>query len=116
MLSYSNSILTGMYFEQKSKNNENKLILINSINRYLSDLTLKADKKPEKVLGVAIFGLGRAGTIHMSNIANSQRVKILYIVEDMESKWNAIKNYWKLDAKIITSKQSNQVYSDPKYV
>ncbi|XP_058792926.1 inositol 2-dehydrogenase-like [Phymastichus coffea] len=82
--------------------------------KYLTDVALKSDEKLEKVLGVAIFGLGRAGSIHMSNIANNPRVKVLYIVEDSESKWSAIKSYWKVDAKIIASKQAEQVYNDPK--
>lgn len=78
---------------------------------------MKADKKKEKVIGVAIFGLGRAGTIHMSNLVNNPRVKLLYVVDDLESKWNDLKSYWRLDGiPVITSKQADQVYKDPKYV
>lgn len=77
---------------------------------------MKSDKKQDPVLGVAIFGLGRAGTIHMSNLISNPRVKVLYVVDDMESKWGNLKNYWRLDdIPILTSKQADRIYKDPKY-
>ncbi|XP_008211381.1 myo-inositol 2-dehydrogenase [Nasonia vitripennis] len=83
--------------------------------KYVADYQLITDKKKEPVIGVAIFGLGRAGTIHMSHLVSNPRVKLLYVVDDMESKWNDLKSYWRLDdIPVISSKQADQVYKDPK--
>ena len=80
-------------------------------------MQLKSDKSNDRVLGVAIFGLGRAGTIHISNIVKNARVKLLYVVEDIESKHQDLKNYWKLgeDVALIHSKDSDKIYKDPRY-
>ena len=36
--------------------------------------------------GVALFGLGRAGQIHLNNLVNNLRFQLLYIVDADESK------------------------------
>ncbi|XP_076757842.1 myo-inositol 2-dehydrogenase [Xylocopa sonorina] len=82
-------------------------------HKYLNDLTLKQDARLP-VLKLALFGVGRAGTIHLSNIVVNRRVKLVYIVDDIESKWASIKNYWHLDDVIfLNSKQADKVYNDP---
>lgn len=84
--------------------------------RYLEDLALKTDKKQDPIIRVAIFGIGRAGTIHMSNIVRNPRMKIVYVVDDLEEKWNDLKNYWRLEnAVILNSKQAERIFKDPKY-
>lgn len=100
------------------KNFVNKLTyFIFLLFRYTSDLELKCNQKNDRTIGIAIFGMGRAGTIHMTNLIRNPRVKVLYIVEDMESKWNDLKSFWRLDSiPILTNKQADQVYKDPKYV
>ncbi|XP_017877299.1 uncharacterized protein LOC108623353 [Ceratina calcarata] len=81
--------------------------------QYLADLTLKKDLHHPKVK-LALFGVGRAGTIHLGNILRSPRVKLLYIVDDVESKWGKLKEYWQLeDVIFLTSKQADKVYNDP---
>ena len=83
--------------------------------RYVADCKCSGSAKREPVIGVAIFGLGRAGTIHMSNLVSNPRVKLLYVVDDNEAKWPELKNYWRLDdVPIVTCKQADKVYNDPK--
>lgn len=48
------------------------------------------DGRPEPskvVVTLALFGLGRAGTIHLNNIMANRRIELKYIVEGDESKW-----------------------------
>lgn len=81
--------------------------------KYLEDLSLKKVICYPKVR-LALFGVGRAGTIHLSNIVSSPRVKLLYIVDDIESNWANLKDYWHLDdVVLLNSKQADKVYNDP---
>ncbi|KOX73393.1 putative oxidoreductase YrbE [Melipona quadrifasciata] len=81
--------------------------------KYLEDLSLKKVIRYPKVR-LALFGVGRAGTIHLSNIVSSPRVKLLYIVDDIESNWANLKDYWHLDdVVLLNSKQADKVYNDP---
>ncbi|XP_033216590.1 inositol 2-dehydrogenase-like [Belonocnema kinseyi] len=69
----------------------------------------------DQVFNVAIFGLGRAGTIHLEHVVSNPRTKVVYIVDDVESKWEAIKQYWRLkDVTFLTSKQSDLVFKDSR--
>ncbi|XP_066600815.1 inositol 2-dehydrogenase-like [Prorops nasuta] len=82
--------------------------------KYMEDLNAKSDGKKEPVLKVAIFGLGRAGTIHLTSAVINPRIKLEYIIDDVESKWNDLKTYWRLDdVRFLNSKQSDIVYKDP---
>ncbi|XP_076236405.1 putative oxidoreductase YrbE [Calliopsis andreniformis] len=82
--------------------------------KYLEDLTLKKELRHPKVK-FALFGVGRAGTIHLSNIIASPRVKLLYIVDDVESNWDSLRDYWHLeDVTFLNSKQADKVYNDPQ--
>ncbi|XP_037040496.1 myo-inositol 2-dehydrogenase-like [Bradysia coprophila] len=79
------------------------------------DLALKCDLETNSVLNVAIFGVGRAGTIHLRNIVENPRCKLLYVVDDMESKWSKIRKHFRLDGvTFLTSKQAETVYRDAK--
>ena len=76
---------------------------------------MESTSNEDQVLNVAIFGLGRAGTIHLENIVSNPRTRILYIVEDVESKWEALKKYWHLyEVTFLTSKESDRVFKDSK--
>ncbi|XP_063980711.1 inositol 2-dehydrogenase-like [Diachasmimorpha longicaudata] len=77
------------------------------------DLALKCESQSEPILKVAIFGIGRAGTIHLSNIVESPRMKLLYIVDDIEEKWPKIKRHFRLnDVTFLNSKQADVVFKD----
>ncbi|XP_014486066.1 PREDICTED: inositol 2-dehydrogenase-like [Dinoponera quadriceps] len=82
-------------------------------NRYLTNLALKTDSR-DPVVKLALFGVGRVGTIHLTSIMCSQRVKLLYIVDDVESNWQKMERYWHLEnVTFLSSKQSDRVYQDP---
>lgn len=82
--------------------------------RYLEDLELSAEGKNRPIVRLALFGVGRAGTIHLTSILRHSRVKLVYIVDDMESKWKDIKRYWNLDnVTFLHSKNADKVYADP---
>lgn len=82
----------------------------------MEDLALK-QTADHPVIKVALFGAGRAGTIHLSNISESSRVKLLYVVDDLESNWPKLKAHWNLDKVVfLNSKQAERVFKDPKYV
>ncbi|XP_011685180.1 PREDICTED: trans-1,2-dihydrobenzene-1,2-diol dehydrogenase-like [Wasmannia auropunctata] len=81
-------------------------------SKYLENFTLKTEDEP--IIRVALFGVGRAGTIHLENIISNIRVKLLYIVDDVESNWRALQKYWRLDnITFLNSKQSDKVFKDP---
>ena len=52
-------------------------------------------EKP-KVINLALFGLGRAGCIHLGNIISNPRVNLVYVVESDKSKWQVCKDEWNL--------------------
>ncbi|XP_076300304.1 inositol 2-dehydrogenase [Lasioglossum baleicum] len=82
-------------------------------NKYIESVMLKKDARQPQ-LRVAIFGIGRAGTIHLNSIMSNPRMKLMYIVEDNESKWSKLRDYWHLDdVTFLNSKQANKVYQDP---
>ncbi|KAL6261254.1 uncharacterized protein LOC105424859 [Pogonomyrmex barbatus] len=83
-------------------------------NKYVEDLTLKADNQNEPIVKVALFGVGRAGTIHLMSTVSSTRAQLLYIVDDIESNWQKMRKYWRLDdVTFLNSKQSDKVFKDP---
>ncbi|XP_012265616.2 inositol 2-dehydrogenase-like [Athalia rosae] len=80
---------------------------------YEDNLALKSDGCGRKAVNVAIFGIGRAGTIHLSILAHNPRVEIIYVVDDIESKWLSFQTHWSLHhTQFLTSKQSDIVYKD----
>lgn len=66
----------------------------------------------------AIFGLGRAGSIHLSSIIGNSRIILKYIVDDQTSKFAELKKYWGLsdDVVFVTSKEADKVYNDKRYI
>lgn len=84
--------------------------------RHEEDLALKCDFASDSLLNVALFGVGRAGTIHLRNVLQSPRCRLVYVVDDMESKWSKIRKHFQLDATVtfLSSKQAGQVYNDAK--
>ncbi|CAG2058224.1 unnamed protein product, partial [Timema podura] len=79
-------------------------------------VSLKVDAGGEdKTINVAIFGIGRAGSIHLSNLAHNPRAEVLYIVDDEEGKSENFKRYWRLDkVTFLKSSEANKVFNDPK--
>lgn len=66
-----------------------------------------------KRIGLAIFGLGRAGMIHFRNLVHNYRVVIQYIVEaDVEKAKQVVATYH-LDTKVMHSDEMEKVVKDP---
>ena len=55
-----------------------------------------------QVKRVALFGTGRAGSIHLANIVANPRIKLAYIVESDSSSWEACRTKWNLAANNTT--------------
>ncbi|PZC81988.1 hypothetical protein B5X24_HaOG211544 [Helicoverpa armigera] len=82
---------------------------------YVNNVTLNLDVKPQgKPLVAAIFGLGRAGSIHLSSIINSPRIVLKYIVDDRTDRFADLKKYWNFSDKVvlIPSSEAKRVYND----
>lgn len=80
--------------------------------RYVNNVALSSKPEAEPVVG-AIFGLGRAGSIHLSNIINNPRIVLKYIVDDRQERFNDLKKHWKLnDVTFLTSRHKDIVYGD----
>lgn len=82
--------------------------------RYLNDVKANHGSKCQAPPVVAaIFGLGRAGSIHLSNIVGNPRVIIKYVVDDRPDRFEDLRSYWNLkDVTFITSKQADKVYKN----
>nr|CAD7459065.1 unnamed protein product [Timema tahoe] len=80
-------------------------------------VSLKVDAGEDKTINIAIFGIGRAGSIHLSNLARNPRAEVVYIVDDVEGKSENFKRYWKLDkVTFLKSSEANKVFNDPNLV
>ncbi|XP_072942263.1 uncharacterized oxidoreductase YrbE-like [Epargyreus clarus] len=81
---------------------------------YVNNVSANQKQTPKSPLVGAIFGLGRAGSIHLSSIIRNPRISLKYIVDDQSDRFEDLRNYWKLDDKVVflTSKESGRVYKD----
>ncbi|XP_045763722.1 uncharacterized oxidoreductase YrbE-like [Maniola jurtina] len=81
---------------------------------YLNNVTAKESNASVAPVVAAIFGLGRAGSIHLSSIVHNPRIILKYIVDDRSEKFTDLINYWKLgdDVVCLTSKNAERVYKD----
>ncbi|XP_071841096.1 inositol 2-dehydrogenase-like isoform X1 [Apostichopus japonicus] len=64
--------------------------------------------------GLAIFGLGRAGRIHLANILSLRKAHLRYIVEENLQHGQAVAREYMVndDVKVISSKDADQVFND----
>jgi len=65
-------------------------------------------------LVLALFGLGRAGSIHLANILANPRVSLKYVVEEDTSKWETSRQRWNLKETVfVQPKDVSSILSDP---
>merc|ERR1712123_85265 len=63
---------------------------------------------------LALFGLGRAGSIHIANILANPRVTLKYVVEEADSKFETCRARWNLkDTVFVKPKDVSSILSDP---
>ncbi|XP_075972833.1 myo-inositol 2-dehydrogenase-like isoform X2 [Anticarsia gemmatalis] len=82
---------------------------------YVNNVTTNiASKTINAPLVGAIFGLGRAGSIHLTSLINNPRVILKYVVDERVDRFNDLKKYWQLsdDVVFITPKEASRVYKD----
>ncbi|GBP51034.1 Uncharacterized oxidoreductase YrbE [Eumeta japonica] len=82
---------------------------------YFNNVTTNHSTKSQaKPVVAAIFGLGRAGSIHLSSIVRNPRIVLKYIVDDRPENFDNLRKYWDLsdDVVMIMSKDADRVYKD----
>jgi len=68
----------------------------------------------EKV-GVALFGVGRAGTIHLLNLLRNSRAVICYLIErDLTKARDIVEKYDLKDTTVVSADDTRQVYEDDR--
>ncbi|XP_076320613.1 putative oxidoreductase YrbE [Tachypleus tridentatus] len=66
-------------------------------------------------VGIALFGLGRIGTIHFEKILSNPRSELLYCVEKSQSRTDYVQNKWKLsNTRMLTPTESDVIFCDPQ--
>ena len=67
-------------------------------------------------IGVALFGIGRAGMIHFMNLIRNHRVAILYIVERDVAKADELVAKFHLtdNTKVVDANDCSTVYQDSR--
>ncbi|XP_045489231.1 uncharacterized oxidoreductase YrbE-like [Pieris rapae] len=85
-----------------------------TLTDFVNKVNLVSDKpgvRPPVV--AAIFGIGRAGSIHLCSIIRNPRVILKYIVDDRKERFDKIRSFWNLsDVTFLTSKDSDRVFND----
>jgi len=67
-------------------------------------------------LGVALFGIGRIGIIHLQNLRNSECVEVYYIVErDLDKARDIVRKYHMIDTTVVSADDARQVYQDDRF-
>ncbi|XP_071540178.1 myo-inositol 2-dehydrogenase-like isoform X2 [Panulirus ornatus] len=67
-----------------------------------------------KVINVALFGLGRAGSIHLANIMRNTRICLKYVVEEDHQRMKCVQAKWHLpDNVLLFPEESEKVFRDP---
>ncbi len=71
----------------------------------------------EGPIGIALFGLGRAGSIHIKNLRKNYRCELLYVVElDVNRALEVVEHFYMKDTRVVEPKNAEEVYKDPKWV
>lgn len=64
---------------------------------------------------LALFGLGRAGSIHLSNILANPRVVLKYVIEQDQTRWEPSRLRWNLtNTTFVLPSDLSQVLEDPQ--
>lgn len=66
-------------------------------------------------IGIALFGVGRAGMIHLNNLSQNKRVNLLYVVEQDDERNKKVEATSGLETtKFVNSSKMDLVLDDPK--
>ncbi|XP_023238725.1 uncharacterized protein LOC111637468 [Centruroides sculpturatus] len=82
-----------------------------------SPVYLKNDIKyyNNKRVGMAIFGLGRIGVIHLENVVKNPRMKLLYCMDPCEERCNFVQHRWNLcpESMVTCMENVDKIFQDP---
>ena len=78
----------------------------------MADQGTNQGTETSSVVTLALFGLGRAGSIHLANIVANRKVELKYIVESDQSKWASVRNKFNLANKVKFLKVNYHERSD----
>ena len=67
-----------------------------------------------KIVVLALFGLGRAGTIHLNNLLANREVKIKYIIDGAAARCESVKNRLNLasEVRFLQPAEADLLYND----
>jgi len=66
-------------------------------------------------VGVALFGVGNIGMIHLMNLLRDERVIVYYIVErDVAKATDVVHKYRMTDTIVLSADDASQVYADDR--
>ncbi|KAK2162120.1 hypothetical protein LSH36_103g00024 [Paralvinella palmiformis] len=70
--------------------------------------------RDDEPIGLALFGLGRAGFVHFKNVINNPRCRLKYIVDEDTTKVDALLSRYHLtDVKSLSPNSAATAYDDP---
>ena len=72
-----------------------RFLLYRCFPRFLDSHNISSKAQVKRV---ALFGAGRAGSIHLANIVANPRIELAYVVESDSSSWEACRAKWNLAA------------------
>ncbi|KAF0312832.1 putative oxidoreductase YrbE [Amphibalanus amphitrite] len=69
----------------------------------------------KKTIGIALYGLGRAGVIHLGNLMINPRVSLVYTLESDQARYDAMKERWgdRMPPNVLPA-DSGTVLADPR--
>ncbi len=90
----------------------NLLMLVSS---FRSKSEMENGNTGNEQIGVALFGLGRAGHIHFENLRKFYRCRLLYLVEtEVNRALETCEKYFMKDVKVLAPEDASNVYADPR--
>lgn len=77
----------------------------------------EAKKAGKRRVGVALFGLGRMGTVHLKNLLATPTVNVLYAVDGYKARRDHLDCEWDLSSrgtKVIAQEDASLAWEDPQ--
>lgn len=69
------------------------------------------------IVGIAIFGLGRIGTIHLDNVRRNPRTHVYYCIEESNERINFVRKKWNLlepETLFLNPNEHDIAFNDPR--
>ncbi|XP_063678068.1 inositol 2-dehydrogenase-like [Bolinopsis microptera] len=76
--------------------------------------TVSGSVSSRKPVTMALFGVGRAGGIHLGNLKAHSSINLRYVVESDQNKWDQIQSVCGSSTEIVHPDQAAEMLSDPE--